>query len=338
MERSEPVQLAEGPLVVGVDVGGTKIAAAVVDRAGRIYGRVQHPTDLASPAMTLRSIAGAVESAVEAAGAHRTDITGVGLGIPGKVDPKTGAGLVSVNLGWRDVPVTPVLEASLGIRCAIENDVRAAALGESYYGAGRKARNMVYLSLGTGIAAGFILDGKLYRGTTGFAGEIGHAIVQPDGPVCKCGARGCLEVLAAGPAIAARARAAIEAGGETALRDAAGDWDRLTSEQVCQAAVQGDPLAQTILREVGGYIAYGIHLLAMFLDPELIVLGGGVGLAGNVLLNAVQEHAERLAAEAPMFAEVYQPGMLELTALGRDVAILGAAALAAPTPRPDPAA
>ena len=318
-------------MVVGVDVGGTKIAAAVVDSAGQIYGRVQHPTDVSRPEMTLQSIAGAIAGAIEAAGMAISDISAIGLGVPGKVDPETGTGLVSVNLGWRNVPVTPALEALLGIRCAIENDVRAAALGENYYGAGRQARNMVYLSLGTGIAAGFIVDGRLYRGTTGFAGEIGHAIVERDGPRCKCGAHGCLEALAAGPAIAERAQAAMTAGRATSLREflvqGAG---RLTGQDVCEAATRGDPMAEDVLREIGAYLAYGIHLLAMFMDPELIVLGGGVSLAGYVLLHTVREHAGRLAAEAPMFSEVYQPEMIQLTALGRDAGILGAAALVAP--------
>ena len=127
-------------LVVGVDVGGTKIAAAVVDPAGQIYGRVQHPTDVSRPEMTLQAIAGAISGAIEAAGMARSGISAIGLGIPGKVDPETGTGLVSVNLGWRNVPVTPALESLLVIRCAIENDVRAAALGENYYGAGRQPK------------------------------------------------------------------------------------------------------------------------------------------------------------------------------------------------------
>ena len=322
-------------MVVGVDVGGTKIAAAVVDSAGQIYGRVQHPTDVSRPEMTLQSIAGAISSAIEAAGIRTADISAIGLGIPGKVDPETGTGLVAVNLGWRNVPVTPALESLLGIRCVIENDVRAAALGENYYGTGRQARNMVYLSLGTGIAAGFILDGRLYRGTTGFAGEIGHAIVDRGGPQCKCGARGCLEALAAGPAIAERAQSAMATGRPTSLREILGQGTvRLTGQDVCEAAARGDPLAQDVLREISAYLAYSIHLLAMFMDPELIVLGGGVALAGDVLLQAVREHAGRLAAEAPMFAEVYQPEMIQLTDLGRDAGILGAAALVAPA-RPE---
>jgi glucokinase len=155
------------PLTVGVDVGGTKIAAGVVDTNGHIYGRVKLPTDTSQPAMTLRSIAAAINATLETAGVEPAQLAGIGLGVPGKVDPEQGIALLAVNLGWHNVPVKHWLEEQFGISCAVENDVSAACLGEGLYGAGRGMTNMLYLSLGTGIAARMLIEGRLYRGTNG---------------------------------------------------------------------------------------------------------------------------------------------------------------------------
>lgn len=316
-------------LFIGVDVGGTKIAAAGVDGQGNIRGRVHSPTDVSGPEMTIRSIAEAIEAAVAASGASRSEITAIGLGLPGKVDPEKGVGILSVNLGWRDVPVKSMLEKRLSIPCFMENDVKVAALGESRYGAGKGLRNMVYLTIGTGIAAGVIIEGKIYRGSTGMAGEIGHAIIERNGPRCKCGTRGCLEAVAAGPAIAALASSAIEAGSETSLRDMAkANKGPVTAEMVCKAAMQGNPVAREIFEEIGSYIGLGVHMLIMLYDPELVVLGGGVTGAGDLLLNPIRRELKRLATWSYVAKEMLKPEMVRLTALGTDVGILGAAALA----------
>lgn len=316
-------------LFIGVDVGGTKIAAAGVDGQGNIRGRVHSSTDVSGPEMTVRSIAETIEAAIAASGASRGEITAVGLGLPGKVDPERGMGILSVNLGWRDVPVKNMLEEYLGLPCFIENDVKVAALGESRYGAGKGLRNMVYLTIGTGIAAGVIIEGKIHRGSTGMAGEIGHAIIERNGPRCKCGTRGCLEAVAAGPAIAALAISAIEAGSETSLRDMAkANKGLVTAEMVCQAARQGNHVAREIFEEIGSYIGLGVHMLIMLYDPELVVLGGGVTGAGDLLLNPIRRELKRLATWSYVAKEMLKPEMVRLTALGRDVGILGAAALA----------
>ena len=316
-------------LLIGVDVGGTKIAAGGIDGLGNIHGRVHSPTNITSAEMTVCSIAEAIEAAIAASGSRRGDITAIGLGLPGKVDPERGIGILSVNLGWRDVPVKTMLEEGLGIPCFVENDVRVAALGESRYGAGKGVHTMVYLSIGTGIAAGVIIQGKIYRGTTGMAGEIGHAIIERNGPRCKCGTRGCLEALAAGPAIAVLAMSAIQAGSETSLREMTeANKGVVTAEMVCQAAVQGDPVAREIFEEVGTYIGLGVHTLIMLYDPELVVLGGGVTEAGDLLLNPVRRELKRLATWSYVAKEMLKPEMVRLTALGTDVGILGAAALA----------
>ena len=316
-------------LLIGVDVGGTKIAVASVDGQGNIHGRVHSPTNVTGPEMTVRSIAEAIQAAIAASGSTQGDNKGFGLGIPGKVDPERGIGILSVNLGWRDVPVKSMLEEKLGLPCFVENDVKVAALGESRYGTGKGAHNLVYLSIGTGIAAGVIIEGRIYRGSTGMAGEIGHAIIERNGPRCKCGTRGCLEALAAGPAIAVLAMSAIEAGSETSLREMTeANKGVVTAEMVCQAAAQGDHVAHEIFEEVGTYIGLGIHMLVMLYDPEVVILGGGVAEAGDLLLNPVRRELERLATWSYVAKEVLKPGIVRLTALGADVGILGAAALA----------
>ncbi len=314
-------------LMVGVDVGGTKIAAGVVDEQGQVYSRVKQPTYTSSPEVTLHCIATAVNEAIAAAGIDRVHIGGVGLGIPGKVDPQQGIGVLSVNLGWRDVPVRSWLEDALGLPCAIENDVRAAILGESQYGAGRGVSNLVYLSLGTGIAAAVLVAGQLWRGAHGLAGEIGHTVFVADGVPCRCGARGCLEALAAGPALALRAQEEIRAGRASLLQRVAANHADLTAEHVFAAAAQGDDLANQILCEAASHIAYAIYLLAMAYDPQMVVLGGGLAQEGGPLMEAVRSGVVRWMEQAPIFREILDEQSLRLTSLQRDAGILGAAAL-----------
>src|SRR4051812_28066695 len=191
--------------VVGVDVGGTKIAAGVIEGSGRITGQVKIATDTSQSVTILDSIEQAVRASLRASGLDLSQIKGVGLGIPGVVDPEAGIGIESANLGWRNVGVKALLEERLGVTCYIENDVGAGALGENLYGAGRGFDDMVYLSLGTGVAARAIIGGKLYRGTHGVAGEIGHISLVAGEKICRCGGQGCLEAWASGPAIAAQA-------------------------------------------------------------------------------------------------------------------------------------
>ena len=318
------------PLVVGVDVGGTKTAAAVVDTQGRLFGRTQTATQLGGAHQTLRGVADTIRATIAAAGVALSDITAVGLGVPGKVDPARGLGVYSVNVGWHDAPVVAYLSDALGLPCAVENDVGAAALGESHYGAGRGLASMVYLSLGTGIAARLVLDGKLYRGVSGLAGEIGHTVFDPQGPVCKCGARGCLEAIASGPGIAARGQAAVEAWAATMLSEMAADAGGVvTTRMVFEAAAAGDAVAQGIVDAAGATLAEAIQQLIMFFDPQLVVLGGGLTAVGDALAAPIYRSLAERAAVSTTFAEMYAPEKVRLTALGTDVAILGAAALVA---------
>ncbi len=316
------------PYIVGVDVGGTKIAAGVVDDDGRVYGRVKIPTDLRQPEMTLQSIIAAIAATLQASGVGALHIRAVGLGIPGKVDVMNGVCLLAVNLGWRDMPVKQRLEEVLGIPCFLENDVSVAALGESHYGLGRGLENFIYLSLGTGIAARVILAGQLYRGSHGLAGEIGHAIFVPDGPQCLCGARGCLEALASGPALVRQARDVLGTDASTVLKNVVPAGSQLTAEQIFAAAVQGDGVAQRLLAVAAKHLANAVYLLTMAFDPQAVVLGGGMVVAEEPFVAAIRAEVRRLLEQAPIFREMFSNEALLLSGLQLNAGILGAASLA----------
>ena len=269
-ENSRPFK----PYTVGVDVGGTKIAAALVDAHGRLFGNTRCPTEISSPEATLDGIASTVSQVIKSTDVTASEIRGVGLGIPGTVDAPLGLGLASVNLNWRNVAVVEGLEQRLSISCRIENDVRAAGLGEARFGAGAGKSSLVFLTIGTGVAASAILDGKIWRGSHGLAGEIGHASFNPDGPQCKCGGKGCLEALVSGPAIAARAAAKVKSFERSAGKIAdALRAPNLTAQLVFAAARQGDALALETVEETCSYLAVAIQWLALSYDPQVIVLG-----------------------------------------------------------------
>jgi glucokinase len=313
------------PLVVGVDVGGTKIAAALVDADGAPLHRVRYPTDISSPTATLDSIALAVDQVIEEAGLTRADIYAVGLGIPGLIDPERGIGIASVNLNWRNVAVRAGLQERLGLPCFIENDVKAAGLGEARYGAGRGLESLVFLIIGTGIAAAVVQNNTVLRGAHGIAGEIGHAIIEPGGPLCKCGGHGCFEALASGPAIAARAVSKLKSGGASSLAS----LPEITAEDIFEAAGHGDPLACQTIQEVAGYVAFVVQFLALAYDPQVIVLGGGIPLAGDLFFDPVRQALKKQASENWVFREMYSADLVQVTQMGADIAVIGAAALAA---------
>ncbi len=315
-------------VVIGVDVGGTKIAAGIVDAGGNILQKIRQPTDTRDSQASLDSIARTVQLLIAERGTGRQDILGIGLGIPGLVDPGKGIGLASVNLNWRDVLVVEGIERRLGLPCWIENDVRAAALGEARYGAGRDIEDLIYLSIGTGIAATVLFGKKVYRGVNGIAGEIGHAVVVPDGPLCKCGTRGCFEAVASGPAIANRAKELVSSYPDSFLLTInQGNLDSLSAIHVFESARQGDACALETLDQVGGYIAFTLQFLILAYDPQAIILGGGVPLAGDPFLGPILKHLHKQAKESWLLAKALHPGLIRLAALGEQSGILGAAAL-----------
>lgn len=313
--------------VVGVDVGGTKIAAGVVDAAGRISGQVKLPTDTNQPEAVLESVERAVRASLDAAGLSISMVKGVGIGVPGVVDPEAGIGIEAANLGWHNVPVKTILEEKLGVSCFIENDVGAGALGESLYGAGRGFENMVYLSLGTGVAARAILGGHLYRGVHGLAGEIGHVSLGGGKQACRCGGQGCLEAYTAGPALSAQAREALEAGQSSLMTELCETTREIRAETVFEAADRGDRLAGEILAEAGRHLGQAILLLVASYDPQAVVLGGGLVQGREGLVKAIRAGMEEWSRQMPLFRPVLEIMPLLVSGLKNDGPVLGAAAI-----------
>jgi glucokinase len=268
-------------LVVGVDIGGTKVAAGLVDRNGEIKSQIRTP-------MVANHGAGeglaAVVSAIDLLLSHhpkaRTLIRGIGICAPGPLDPKTGVVINPPNVPcWRDFPLATEVEKVYRVPVKVENDANAAALAEARWGAGRGYRHIFYAGVGTGIGSGIVFDGKIYNGRTGAAAEGGHMSIAYDGPRCGCGKPGCIEILAAGPAIARRARAKLASapGSRSAILDLAkGNIDAVTSEMVGQAYAAGDPVARQVLQETVDLLSLWLSNIIDLLEPDVIILGGGV--------------------------------------------------------------
>jgi glucokinase len=269
---------------VGIDIGGTKIAALRISVDGEIRARTVMPT----PATDQTAAMPAIEAA--AAAVLEDGVAAIGVGLAGLIDARSGVLLSAPNLAWRNLGVSERLRARFGLPVTVDNDATAAAWGESRLGASRGSDDSLFVGVGTGIGGGIVAGGRLIRGAYGLAGEIGHIIVEPDGPLCGCGNRGCWEQVASGLAIARAGRRAVaDEPGSAIARLAGGDPDRATGELVTEAAGEGDPAAVAILATVGRRLGEGIAGLVNVLDPDVVVVGGGVGDAGDVLLGPLRE-------------------------------------------------
>ena len=315
------------PLVVGVDVGGTKVAAGLVDRNGKIKAQTRTPMVANGAA---RDGLAAVISAIDLLLANDTQtrslIRGIGICSPGPLDPKTGVVLNPPNVPcWRNFSLAAEVEAVYRVAVKIENDANAAALAEAQWGAGRGYGHVFYASIGTGIGTGIVFDGRIYNGRTGAAAEGGHMSIDYRGPRCGCGKPGCIEVLAAGPAIARRAQAKVSSGQgrpSVMLDLANGDVDAITSELVGQACAAGDPLARQALQETVELLSLWLSNIVDLLEPDVVIIGGGVAA---MLSPFFGDLANRMAAyciisrcqEIPLLQAHY----------GADAGIAGGAAL-----------
>lgn len=305
---------------VGIDIGGTKIAGALVDEDGNIVRDAR----VATPASDGEGIVEAVVTLVEEL-IDGVEAIGVGVAAAGFIDADQALIVYSPNLSWRNEPLKARLDAKLSIPVIIENDANAAGWAEFRYGAGRGSKNMAMLTIGTGVGGAVIADSKMLRGGFGIGGELGHIRMVPNGLLCGCGAYGCFEQYGSGTALLRAARELADAGtGEGVLlrklRDAAGE---LTGEQVYEAILQSDAGALRLLAELGEWIGQAIASLTAVLDPEVVVIGGGVSAAGDLLLEPI-----RRAYLANLPARGYRPELKIKTAeFVNDAGVVGAADL-----------
>lgn len=325
--RDDAGDLRERDLLAGVDVGGSTIAVLVTDLEGRPMARYVVDTVRDQPAQAAEQVAGAIRAACAMAAVDPRRLVGVGVGVPGRVDPQDGVVSLALNLGWHNVPLRAGLEALLGVPCSVANDVRIAAAGLVERRVLGDIDDLIYLSIGTGIAAGIVLDGNLLVGVHHLAGEIGHVVMRDDGPACTCGLRGCLETYAAGPQIAERAAAAIAAGESSALTQLS-SVRGLTAIDVYAAARAGDPLACRIADEAGRALARVIYQLALGLDVERVCIGGGVSGAGEAFFRPIQQELDRLRNASALAAEALPNDMVQLMPPGSDAGVWGALTLA----------
>jgi len=309
-------------LAIGVDVGGTKVAAGVVDENGRLIAKLKRSTPAASPLLTEQAIADVV---TELRADHQ--VTAIGLGAAGFVDGARATMLFAPNLAWRDEPLKQRVEERLGRAVAVENDANASAWAEARFGAARGYRDAMLVAVGTGIGAAIIIGGELYRGRWGIAGEPGHVRVVPDGRLCGCGNRGCWEQYASGNALVAEAREFARRtpkGAMRLLQLGGGVPEGISGPEITQAATEGDPAALRCFQTVGGWLGQGLADLAAVLDPACFVIGGGVSEAGELLLEPA-----RTAFERALTGRGHRPfAEIRVAQLGQDAGIVGAADLA----------
>lgn len=320
--------MAERRIAAGVDLGGTKILSLVATEDGAVLGEDRRLTLVAEGAeAVIGRVEASARAAIEAAGLRPDALVGIGVSSPGPVDTRAGIVTHAPNVGLHQVPLAHLLRDAFGVPVLLENDAAAAAYGEFRFGAGRGYRHLLYVTLSTGIGGGIIIDGQVYRGASGAAGEVGHLILDENGPRCNCGNRGCLEAFASGVAIAREARRAIDAGRSSVLAEIVGE-NEPDAERVRAAAERGDPVAREIIARAGHYLGLGLAGLLNVLDPEVLILGGGLlGLGDAYLGPALQ------AARAGAFEQIVRDVTITQVKLGERAGALGAAALMLDTER-----
>jgi glucokinase len=313
-------------LYLGLDLGGTNIKAGVVDGRGEIVGQVEIPSG-STPDGIITNLVRAAHSAVSVAAITIDKIEAIGIVAPGQLNLKTGVVLRSANLpDWVDVPLRQRLQDALGRPTVLENDANAAAYGEYWAGAGRGSniKELVLFTLGTGVGGGVITGGRVIQGHQSFAAELGHMIIVPDGELCGCGQRGCLEVYASASRTGHRATKLLQTTDRTStLRKKLADNGEVTSADVANHAAAGDALALEVWNLTCKYLAIAIINAVHFMDPEMIVLAGGMVKAGPFLLDNVKEHVRQM-----YWRLVPLDCVIALSALGNDAGMIGAAGVA----------
>ena len=312
--------------VIGVDIGGTNlVVGAVPASGGEVRALVQRPTEGRRGAGfvidRVATMVRKVRTELEGQGVGAGSIAGVGIGSPGPLDRTRGVVLESPNLGWENLHLRDLISQATGLPATLDNDANCAIYGEWWRGAGRGFRTVVGVTIGTGVGGGILIDGQIYHGASGAAGEIGHTTIDLTGRRCGCGNYGCLEAYASGPNIAARAVDGIEAGIETALTDLVdGDLARITAATVYTGAASGDAYASEVLRETAQILGAGIANLVNVINPEVVIVGGGVTRAGDHLVVPLRAAIRRRA-----FRSASSVCEVRLAELGDAVGVIGAA-------------
>ncbi|MCQ2738729.1 MAG: ROK family protein [bacterium] len=308
---------------IGIDVGGTNVKIALVSDKGKIIYSNSIPTRTEMGyEYTINSMKDAIRDLLKETKLQAANIEGMGFGFPGQIDCQKGIVRLAPNIpGWVNVPIAEIMEKEFCIPTRVDNDVRTAALGELNYGAGIGCQNLICITVGTGIGSGLVINGKLVRGASNAAGELGHIKLTMDGgPLCGCGDRGCLEAYASGPSIVAMAEEYIKGGKSTKYRELANP--DITPYIVAVAAKEGDPVAKQIFRIMGEYIGMGLTSVVNLLNPEKIIIGGGVAEAGDILLNPIKETIQKRAMSIQGNAVEIVPAQL-----GNTAGVIGASLL-----------
>lgn len=305
--------------VIGVDLGGTKISCALSDLDGKIINQYTLPTlSQEGEAAVLTRIINGISKVIVNSKVNKDQIKAIGIGSPGPLDSKKGMIISTPNLPFKNFKLVEPIENKFGIKTYLDNDANVAAIGEFLFGAGKGTENMVFVTVSTGVGGGAIINGKIYRGNTNNALEIGHTTLVEDGPRCNCGNYGCTEALASGTAIAKRAKEALETGVETSLRN----YENVTSYEVFQEAKKGDKVASDILNKCLNYLGICIANIVATLDPEMVVIGGGVSKGGNIVFEKVRE-----VVNTRCFDSMAASCKIVPAGLGTDAGVIGAVAL-----------
>lgn len=305
----------------GIDLGGTSIKVGLLNEAGKVLAWESFPTGVErGPAAIIGEMAERTRELAEKNGISFQNVVRVGVGSPGPLDLETGTVVFTPNLKWTNVPLRDMLAKRLRKKVIVDNDAVSATFGEWWQGAGKPYRDVVGLTLGTGVGGGIVLDGRIHHGFQGIGGHIGHMAIVAGGRPCGCGNRGCLEAYASATAIAARAEEALKGHADSILHPVE---KPLTSKKVFEAAQKGDALALRIFDETAWYLATGINNVLNILNPEAVVIGGAVANAGEVLFEPLREHLKEMA-----FPRVYEETQIQKATLGELAGLIGAAGIA----------
>ena len=329
IKGSGKIILSEKPdkkYYAGIDLGGTFIKAGIVDGDGNLLVSDKVPTAPGGDyAAVVNDMAGLVRKLTGELSIDSSMLEGVGIGAPGSIDSERGVIVYSNNLKWKDVPITDMLVRELGLPVRVTNDANAAALGESYLGASKGCRSSVLITLGTGVGSGIVLDGKLYEGKCSAGAEIGHTVIKAGGKKCTCGRKGCLEAYASASALIRQAKQAMKRNPQSALwKICGGDITKVDGKAVFDAVRKGDIAAKAVLDKYAEYLAAGLIDVANLLRPDMILIGGGISAAGDLLLEPLKKIFDKEVFGGNSYATV----SLGLAELGNDAGIFGAARLA----------